>query len=67
MGSLDFNNFPQQPLYLEDNRSPEEKQANARLLEEKRVMMLLKRVAWGIFIGLIVGASMGWFFCLSSV
>lgn len=60
MGSFDFNKFPQQPLYFEDNRSAEEKAASAKLLNEKRIIVILWRVGAGFLIGLGVGLGIGW-------
>lgn len=59
MGSFDFNKFPQQPLYFEDNRSPEEKAASAKLLNERRVIIVLWRVGAGFLLGFAVGILVG--------
>ena len=62
MGSLDFGKLPQQPFYLEDKRSPEEKAANAKLLNEERIVVIIKRVAVGIVIGFVIGFFVGMYF-----
>ena len=62
MGSFDFNKFPQQPLYFEDNRSPEEKAASAKLLNEKRIVLVLWRVGAGLLLGLAMGVPIGMLF-----
>lgn len=59
MGSFDFNKFPQQPLYFEDNRSPEEKAASARLLNERRIVVIIQRVGAGVLVGFGLGLLVG--------
>lgn len=56
---LDFSNFPQQPVLFEDNRSKEEKHANAKLLNEQRIIVQVKRYGLGLVAGLALGLGLG--------